>query len=118
MIPSRKRPIALNEQFKILKSTHIIGVLSEVIQLEHQYRVFHIDFKTPNVMFAANQIKQSALEIDKEIHKSFVVKDQDAITYDYVIQFHRLIDHFSDMTSDKIKEFMDLVDKSKEAGNA
>lgn len=113
MIPSRKRPIALDEQFKILKSTHIIGVLAEVIQLEHQYRVFHIDFKTPNVMFSANQISQCAKEIDKEIHKSFVVKDQESVTYDYVTQFHRLVDYYGDMTADQIKDHMDLVDKSK-----
>ena len=109
----RKREMAFGEQFQILRSLHIIGVLAKVIQVEHSSRIFHIDFKTPQVMLQSQQIVNSADEIGNEVKKSFVVKNEEKMDYDYVLQMHRIIDYWSDKGANALKAEANRLDKLK-----
>jgi len=100
--------------FEILKSAHVIGLLAKAIDVEYQKRIVDTKFKNPNTNNHVRRIKEASETIQKDLAYQFKVKDYEAMTYDYVLQFHRLVDYFSEKSADQIREFMDGVEKLKE----
>lgn len=100
--------------FEILKSAHVIGLLAKTIDVEYQTRIVDTKFKNPNTNNHVRRIKEASETIQKDLAYQFKVKDYEAMTYDYVLQFHRLIDYFAEKSADQIREFMDGVENLKE----
>lgn len=111
-----KRPMTDEQCEPILKSVHMIGVLAEVIKVEHRDRIFDTRFKSPNMNNHANKIIQSCDQLQKDLAFQFKLKDRERMQYQEALQLWRIIDHFVDCGAERMEEFMDLVDKSKKDG--
>jgi len=109
-----KQHITPESVFEVLKSAHIIGLLAKTIDVELQQRVVDTKFKNSNTNNHVRRIKEASETIQKDLAYQFKVKDYDAMTYDYALQFHRLVDYFSEKSADQLRDFMDGVEKLKE----
>lgn len=110
-----KRQLTPQEQYPILKSVQIIGVLSHLIQIEYQSRLVDVRFKQPAVNNNARKIKEAAEQIQKDLAFQFKLKDREQMQYEHSIELWRVFDHFAELTTEQIREFMDGVDKVKQA---
>jgi len=109
-----KQHITPESVFEVLKSAHIIGLLAKTIDVELQQRVVDTKFKNSNTNNHVRRIKEGVEVIQKDLAYQFKVKDYESMTYDYALQFHRLVDYFSEKSADQIREFMDGVEQLKE----
>lgn len=99
--------------YPILKSVHMIGVLAEMIKVEHCNRVIDTKFKQPSTNNHASRIVESANQIQKDLTFQFKCMDREELTYEHALQLHRLLDHFIDLGIERTTEFMDLVEAKK-----
>lgn len=100
--------------YPILKSTHMIGVLAEIIKVEHRDRIFDTKFKQPLLNNHAKRILESANQIQLDLRAKFDCMKREELTYEHALQLHRLLDHFIDIGIERTTEFMDGLDKMKE----
>lgn len=108
-----KQQMTPEKVYPILKSTHIIGVLAEVIKVEHRMRLFDVKFKQPLLNNHCRKIIESANQIQTDLAIQFKTMKRDELTYEHALQLHRLLDHFIELGIERTEHFMDLVDKSK-----
>lgn len=112
--------LSLEKQADLLKSIHILGILSRCMEIEFANDMVDTKFKSPNINNHNRKIKESLTAIKSTINSGlqpFKVKSQEYMEYDYAVQMYRVIDHFTDMGLDVITEFMDEVDKLKKQNN-
>lgn len=95
----------------MLKSAHIIGLLAKTMDVEMTQRIVDTKFRNANTNNHVRRIKEGVEAIQKDLAYQFKVKDYEAMTYDYVLHFHRLVDYFSEKSAEQICEFMDGVEK-------
>lgn len=100
--------------YPILKSTHMIGVLAEIIKVEHRISVFDVKFKQPLLNNHCRKIIESANQLQTDLAIQFKTMKRDELTYEHALQLHRLLDHFIELGIERTEHFMDLVDKSKQ----
>lgn len=106
-----KKTISHESQAEILKSVHIIGVLADVMTIEYSKRIIDTRFKLPTSNQHAKRIKESTEAIKRDTQYQFKVKDREFMQYEYAIEVWRLLDYFSEMGIDKIREFNDGLEK-------
>jgi hypothetical protein len=109
----KKQPMSDEKVYPILKSTHMIGVLAEIIKVEHHVRLIDVRFKNPNLNNHSKKIVESANQIQVDLRAKFDCMKRDELTYDHALQLHRLLDHFIEIGIERTTEFMDLVDSKK-----
>ena len=97
--------------FEILKSAHIIGLLAKTIDVEMQNRIIDTKFTNPNTNNHVRRIKEASQTIQKDLAYQFKVKDYESMTYDYVLEFYRVVNFFSEKSADELREFMDGVEQ-------
>jgi hypothetical protein len=108
-----KQPMTEERLYPILKSAHMIGVIAEIIKVEHRTAIFDTKFKNPNTNNHASKIVQSADQIQTDLAFTYKCMKREDLTYEYALQYHRLLDHFIDLGIERTEHFMDLVDKGK-----
>lgn len=109
-----KRQLTVQEQYPILKSVQIMGVLAHLIQIEYQTRICDLKFKQPSVNNHARKIKESTEQIQKDLAFQFKLKDREQMAYEHSVELWRVFDHFCKLTTEEVRDFMDGVDELKQ----
>lgn len=110
----KKQTMTPERLYPILKSTHMIGVLAEIIKVEHQSALVDTRFKNPNLNNHAKRILDSANQIQLDLRAKFDCMKREELTYEHALQLHRLLDHFIDIGIERTTDFMDGLDKMKQ----
>lgn len=111
-----KRQMTPEEVFPILRSVNLIGVMTAVIQVEIQNKIVDIKFKNPNTSNQVSKIRSAADQIRKDLAYQFKVKDLDSLNNDHALAMWRIFDHFTELSTQQINDFMDGVDQFKKEG--
>jgi len=94
----------------IIKSVQIIGVLAEMIAIEHQTDLVDITFKNAMVNQKAKRIKADARSIKLDLSTNQRVNirfNDDNFIQDYACELHRVFTYFIGLPIDQIKSVMD-----------
>lgn len=112
----KKKPLTEDGAYRILASTHMIGLLASMIKVEHQAQIFDTRFRLPNTSNHARKIVEASHQIGADTAVQFKLKNREQLDYEYAPEYLRLIQHFSEIGLERTIEFMDGVDKMKAAG--
>lgn len=95
---------------RVLKSAQNIALLAECISVEFQTDLVDTRFRQPAINQHSKRIRDSIEAI--KIHLAGMVKNKDRefFSYDYAVEIHRVIDYFSNMSVEQVRDFMDRVE--------
>lgn len=109
-------PFTLQRKVDLLENTQFIGLMASLIRVEFQSNLVDSRFKQPAINQHGKRIQESAKAI--EVHLSSVVdlKDRESFNYEFAPEMIELIKYFSRYPAEKIREFMDGIQRMQEDG--
>ncbi|HEY4326136.1 MAG TPA: hypothetical protein VGN20_19255 [Mucilaginibacter sp.] len=118
MIQLKPLKLELSEKKRqdVVNSIKIIGVLAEMIKVEHQSELVDSTFKNAIVNQKAKRIKEDAIGIIRDLSTNQRVNIRfldDNYIEDYACELHRVFTFFVGLPLDQVKEAMDNLITAK-----
>lgn len=101
----------MSKELRILKSAQVIGTLVECINIEVMHDLIDARFKHPTINNHNRRLKESIQGIKLHLGTIVQVKDRDHFDYEFAVEMHRLVTHFCGMTTEQIKQIMDVIEE-------
>lgn len=100
------------KQFDLHKTINVIGTFADLMDYASKIYLFDTKFKLPEINYQRKRVIEGIKSIQTHMRANIAVKCEDALEERNIALF-RVMDHFIEMSTSQIEEFMDGVDKMK-----
>jgi hypothetical protein len=111
-----KQTLTPERKEKVFSSVQFMALMAEMIQIEHGIHM-DVDFKRPQINNFASRISKDAaailLHLQSDPKVQFKNADKD-FTFDYALELHRIFQFFIGFPIEKIREYLDGIEKMRE----